>query len=105
MNIQDIHFLIDNDRLIIQGELTFTTTPLLFKEGQTWMRQSIADVLTVDFQAVTQVDSAALALLLEWQRTARQSNKQIIFLNIPMSLKKLAETSHTEDLLTGDLPS
>ncbi|HCU05261.1 MAG: hypothetical protein A2X77_00335 [Gammaproteobacteria bacterium GWE2_42_36] len=103
MKTPSIHFLIDNNRLIIQGELTFSTTPLLFKEGRTWMRQATSDVLTIDLDAVTQTDSAALALLIEWIRAARQENKQITFLNIPQQLKKLAETSHTEGLLKGDL--
>lgn len=46
--------------------------------------------LEVDFSAVSDVDTAALSLILEWQRRAAASNCVVMFSNLPESLISLA---------------
>ena len=50
----------------------------------------ITDDLQIDFSAVTDVDTAALSLLIEWQRRALAVNKKVVFTQLPESLVSLA---------------
>ena len=50
----------------------------------------MASDLAVDFSAVTDVDTAALSLVMEWQRRAIASNCKISFANLPENLNSLA---------------
>jgi phospholipid transport system transporter-binding protein len=47
--------------------------------------------LVIDFSAVTDVDTAALSLLMEWQRRALSSNCSLSFKHLPEDLNSLAE--------------
>jgi phospholipid transport system transporter-binding protein len=47
--------------------------------------------LLVDLAGVTEVDSAAVSLLLEWRREAAKANRRIDYANVPANLKSLAE--------------
>ncbi|HVK95815.1 MAG TPA: STAS domain-containing protein [Noviherbaspirillum sp.] len=42
-----------------------------------------------DLAAVTVVDSAAVAILLAWQRAAQAGGKSIVFTNLPANLQSL----------------
>lgn len=59
------------------------------------LRQSdallMADALEIDFSAVTDVDTAALSLIMEWQRRAVASSCKVTFANLPANLTSLAE--------------
>ena len=47
--------------------------------------------LEVDFSAVTDVDTSALSLMMEWQRRAATANHQIKFTHLPVNLTSLAD--------------
>ena len=68
-----------------------TRGPELFARG--------GDV-TVDFAAVTRADSGALALLLAWQRSARDSGCRLAFRNVPQTLCAIAEVCGVDALLS-----
>jgi phospholipid transport system transporter-binding protein len=57
-----------------------------------------ADVV-VDLSGVTEVDSAAVSLLLEWRRTAQAAARRIEFVNIPANLQSLADLYGVSELL------
>jgi phospholipid transport system transporter-binding protein len=44
----------------------------------------------VDLARVTEVDSSAVSLLLEWSRQAARKGQRLIFLNPPANLRSLA---------------
>lgn len=44
----------------------------------------------IDFADVTDVDTAALSLIMEWQRRAMASNCKVTFSNLPANLSSLA---------------
>lgn len=48
------------------------------------------DEIQVDFSEVGSVDTAAISLMLEWQRRAMASHCQITFSNLPANLSSLA---------------
>jgi phospholipid transport system transporter-binding protein len=57
-----------------------------------------ADIV-VDLAGVTEVDSSAVSLLLEWRRTAQAASRRVEFANIPPNLKSLADLYGVADLL------
>jgi len=50
---------------------------------------SMNDEFVVDFSRVTKVDTAALSLMMEWQRRASVSASKVSFANLPTNLSNL----------------
>lgn len=86
----------DGGRCEVRGPLTIATAAGLVDEGK---RLFIAESVTVDLAGVTEVDSAAVSLLLEWRRTARAGGRRIEFANLPSNLKSLAVLYGVSELL------
>ena len=85
-------------RYSLPEALTFATTPRLYLQtGQ--MFNTPLPRLTFDLAGVQRVDSAGLALLLEWLREAQRRNKEIRFQNIPEQLAAIARVSGLNDIL------
>ena len=55
--------------------------------------------LTIDLAGVTTVDSAAVALLLAWQRAAAEQGKRLTFAAVPPGVASLAGLYGVDDLL------
>lgn len=87
-----------NEKWQIEGELTFSTVSALLKQSQHLWKE--VKTIPVDFSAVIQADSAALALLLEWKRFANQHQKQIAFTRLPQQLLNLIKISHLGEMLS-----
>jgi phospholipid transport system transporter-binding protein len=78
--------------LTLEGALSFETLPRVLAESRAYgARAEVPDRLTIDFSAVTEVDSAAVALLLEWRREAARLGKGLSFANLPANLLALAD--------------
>ena len=85
---------------LIKGDLTFnsinkaTVKILNFKQT--------ASVINIDLQQLGKIDSAGLALLIEWIKFSRIHKKELRFNNIPAQLTALAKLSYLSeiDLLT-----
>jgi phospholipid transport system transporter-binding protein len=86
----------DGGRCEVRGPLTIATAAALVEEGR---RLFVGENLIVDLSGVTEVDSAAVSLLLEWGRVARGGNRRIAFANIPANLKSLASLYGVLELL------
>ncbi len=67
-------------------------------EQSTIMFESITD-LDIDLAEVSHSDSAGLALLIHWIRFAKQTNKKIVFHNIPAQMMAIADVSGLNELL------
>ncbi|MBM4219632.1 MAG: STAS domain-containing protein [Gammaproteobacteria bacterium] len=55
----------------------------------------------VDLARVTRIDSAGLALLIEWSLAARAAGRQIRYRNVPPAVTSLAGISDVSELLMG----
>ena len=82
--------------MTLSGDLTFDTVSSLYLKSRT---TPFHDNGTVDLTGVTLVDSAGLALLLEWQSDARKRNSRLAFINAPSDLLRLAALSESTTLL------
>ena len=83
-------------RCTVQGPVTLENAVNLLSEGNAAFT---ADDVTVDLAAVTEVDSAALSLLLEWRRECTRGGRAIRYLNLPANLKSLAELYGVTEML------
>lgn len=84
----------------VSGVLTFSSAPALLKQGQKLLAQA-SDKLDMDLTAVTQFDSAGVALLLEWRKLALANNVALTYNNIPKELLAIARISDVETLLAN----
>jgi phospholipid transport system transporter-binding protein len=78
----------DGGRCTVQGPITMTNVTVLLEESA---KLFSSPTLVVDLAGVTEVDSAALSLLLEWRREAAKATRQVNYTNVPANLKSLAE--------------
>lgn len=76
---------------MIEGALNFQTVPARLTEAEHWLRHP-----TLDLQAVTHVDSAGIALLLELRR---RSGGNLSFTGVPAQMRALADFLHVGPLL------
>ncbi len=97
MKINTTLTLMENKVWRLEGALTFLTVNHVLKQSQKLWHD--VSHLTIDFSAVDVTDSAALALMVEWQREAKKQYKKIRFLNLPKQLKKLTQISALDDIL------
>ena len=88
------------ESLALTGELSFDTVPTVLAQTAAYAgRADLPERLVLDFSAITGVDSAAVALLLEWRRMAAQRGKTLVFANLPANLLALAELYGVADLI------
>jgi phospholipid transport system transporter-binding protein len=86
----------EGNKLVLEGAVTLDTVTGLIPVAMEHFRQGVA---TVDFAAVTEVDSAAVALALEWLREAQSANVVLRLVNLPESMRNLAKLYGVSDLL------
>ena len=86
--------------LALDGALSFESLPgVLEKSREYCAREDLPDRLTIDFSSITEVDSSAVALLLEWRREAARRGKALHFENLPANLLALADLYGVTELL------
>ena len=86
----------NEDRCAVDGPVTTENVVSLLAQGAERFTQPS---MTVDLAGVTEVDSSALSLLLEWRREAVRNGREIRYRNLPASLKSLAELYGVSELL------
>lgn len=85
------------EALILEGPVTMQSVPALAEQIPSMLN---AGVRRIDFANVTVVDSAAVALALEWRRLATARNLPVTFLNLPETLQNLANLYGVTDVIT-----
>ncbi len=87
---------IEGERATLTGSLTLANVNAVLEEGA---RAFKAPSLTVDLGGITEVDSTAVSLLLEWRRAAQREKRVIEYVNYPGNLKSLIQLYGVTDLL------
>jgi phospholipid transport system transporter-binding protein len=83
----------------LEASLTFATVPLLRNAGMARIAGA-AGPIEFDLQGVAVVDSAGLALLIDWLADARAQQRTLRYGQLPEVLRALARLSDVESLLT-----
>jgi phospholipid transport system transporter-binding protein len=86
----------DGDSLFLEGALTLGTVSSLAGAVQDHLREGAR---VVDFRGVSEVDSSAVALALEWLRQAAESKTGLRFANLPVAMQNLAKLYGVSELL------
>lgn len=86
------------ERCEARGALTFATARRARKQGLLALRNAGRE-LTVDCSAISQADSAGLAVLLDWLAEAKRSGCSLRLQQLPQKLLALARISALVDLL------
>ena len=88
----------DSGQLVLEGELTFDSVPEIYRQSLQLL--STPDRLrSVELSKLKRVDSAGLALLLEWQSVAHGQGRTLSFTNAPQDLVRLAALCDADELL------
>lgn len=82
----------------ISGELSFYSVPALWREAAQLFGTGRGP-LRFDLRDVDRSDSAGLALLVDWMRTAGRHGQDIEFRNVPAQILSVAEVSGLTDVL------
>ena len=85
-------------RCTVSGPINLSNVVALLAEGN---ERFTAPAVSVDLAGVTEVDSTAVSLLLEWQREAGRHGRRVEFLNLPGNLTSLAKLYGVTELLSG----
>jgi phospholipid transport system transporter-binding protein len=88
----------EEGRCRVEGPVTMGNVTGLLADSTRLFR--VAD-LVVDLSGVSDVDSSAVSLLLEWRRVAQAAARRVEFVNIPPNLKSLADLYGVADLLAA----
>ena len=83
----------------LHGMLTLENVASTWRESRSLLHEGIR---IVDLSDVSRVDSAGLALLLEWQAQATSRDRPLKFENAPDDLLRLANLSEASELLGLD---
>jgi len=86
-----------NGRFRVTGPVVFTTAGELLETTRSLFTGSTS--VHVDLDGVTDVDSAALALLIEWLKQARQQQYRLHIEHIPDKLMAIARLTGVEDII------
>jgi len=84
--------------VVLAGVLTFESTPVLFKETAR-LFHGPKPVSSLNLSGITSVDSAGLALLLEWQAMRPTASNKLKIINSPSTLMSLARLCDAVELL------
>ncbi len=85
-------------RFRLSGAATMNSVAALRSEGLQAFAASSGDI-TLDLAALTRVDSAGLALLIDWLAWARSTSRALRIVSLPESMRALARLSDVEAFL------
>ena len=88
-------------RLLVLGEICFDTVNRLIDEGRSAIRALPEGEAVLDLSAVTKSDSAGLALVIDWVRTAQQRGARLQIVGMSSQLLDIAHVSGLDDFLVG----
>lgn len=87
---------VENAICVLDAEVTISTITQVLKSSTEAIRQG-ANI--IDFHQVNEVDSAALALIIECRREAEQVGVELRCINLPANLRGLATLYGVLDLI------
>jgi phospholipid transport system transporter-binding protein len=87
----------DDGRWVLAGPLTINNVAGVLAES---VGVPLPPTGRVDLKGVDPVDSAGVAILLEWKRRALAEGIKLIFENVPPTMASLAELYGVDELLS-----
>jgi len=88
-------------RAVVSGAVTLSNARALLEEGRGQLK---AGARAIDLGEVTELDSSLLAVLLTWQRDARETNVELSVEHLPEGLETIARLYGVEAFIAGGVP-
>lgn len=82
----------------VAGELSFATVPPLLADSGPALERT-QGALRVDLGAVERVDSAGLALLIEWLRLARAAGRELRYIGVSDRVRSIIRVNGLSEAL------
>lgn len=92
--------LVKDGHWFVSGDILVDNANALLNESKAL---ELPDHLKIDFSAVNDIDTAALSLLIEWQRRALALNKTLEYKKLPESLISLAVLYGVRDFVPSGI--
>jgi phospholipid transport system transporter-binding protein len=86
--------------IAVEGPLTFATARSARNLAGPILAGGGTAALEIDCARVSAADSAGLAVLLDWLRTAKRAGRPLRYSHLPDGIVALARISEVEELLT-----
>ncbi len=86
----------EGGELSVEGSITINNVVAMVGQGIALLDR---DSMVIDLARVTEVDSSAISMLLEWQREAVRRNCPVRFANIPLNLRSLVQLYGLSELM------
>lgn len=87
----------NNNRWTVVGDVNMDSANSLLEKSK---GLDLADNTQVDFAQVSDVDTAAVSLMLEWYRRSILENKKLAFVNLPAGLTSLTALYGVTELMS-----
>jgi phospholipid transport system transporter-binding protein len=87
---------VSGGRLRVSGPMVIDSATALKQAGDSAVAAGAA---MIDLAAVTEADSAAVAILLSWVRVARERKQALMIVNTPASIRSLAALYGVAEML------
>jgi phospholipid transport system transporter-binding protein len=92
----DASVRLEENQLFVSGPVTYGSVAKITQAGLASMNHHD---LVIDLVEITEVDSSAVSMLLEWLRAAHAHNFQLRFVNLPGNLVSLIQLYDVTDLI------
>lgn len=96
--MSEVAIRLDGERIKVSGEMTFASVTGLLGQSREVFAQA-GETIEVELGDVVRVDSAGLALLIEWMRRAHAEGKTIRFFSLPEQMQAIAAASDLDSIL------
>jgi phospholipid transport system transporter-binding protein len=81
---------------LISGDVIIGTAKAILDES---VSLTLAQNTAIDFSKVTDIDTTAISLILEWKRRAAKQNASISVINLPENLTSLVKLYGVSELI------
>jgi phospholipid transport system transporter-binding protein len=88
----------DNNEFRLSGSLNFSNVMSIYNKSLSAVAN--CHELIFDFSAVISSDSSGIALIVEWIRLAKMTNKKITFRHVSKDLMSIAKASSLDKLFS-----
>ncbi len=100
----DVSFYQKDGVFILVGKLVFSTVSSLIAKSALFIDKSDmqSNKIIINCSQITHIDSAGIALFLDWKRKAAKEKKDIEFEMLPKQAKLLIHAAHLNEILAVD---
>jgi phospholipid transport system transporter-binding protein len=88
--------------LRLRGPLTFANAAQVWAHGQRELAATAGNPIEIDCSGIEAVDSAALAVLVEWLGWGHRHGRAVRLQGVPEKLLQIARISELDDLIRPD---